>query len=405
VTAKTAPKIINGKERKQISAFIVETSSPGFEVVHRCEFMGLGGIYNGLIRLTNVKVPVENLLWGEGRGLALALATINVGRLTLPAACTGGAKQCLSIARRWGATRVQWGMPVGLHEAGREKISFIAATTLAMEAVTWLTCSWAEEQKVDIRIEAAMAKLFCSEALWKIVDMTMQLRGGRGYEKARSLEARGEPGYPVERIMRDCRINLILEGSSEIMKLFLAREAMDPHLKRISDLINPKAGIGRKMKSLFSAMGHYATWYPKQLFAGLFTEAYPNSGKLKKHLKFIEKESHRLARHIFTAMARYQQGLEKKQLLLGRLMDVGTDLFAMAATCSYAIKLSEKPDHGQSPIELADCFCTLAERRILDNFDSLSDNDDRKGDAIAKDAIEGSFRWLENGISWVGPVE
>ena len=91
--------------------------------------------------------------------------------------------------------------------------------------MTWLTCAWADQEKVDIRIEAAMAKLFCTEELWKIVDMTMQLRGGRGYEKATSLIARGEIGYPVERVMRDCRVNLILEGSTEIMKLFLAREA------------------------------------------------------------------------------------------------------------------------------------------------------------------------------------
>ncbi len=113
-----------------------------------------------------------------------------------PAACTGGAKQCLHIARQWGASRVQWGMPIGLHEAGRQKITYIASTTFAMEAVTWLTAHWADQGKVDIRIEAAMAKLFCTEALWKIADMSVQLRGGRGYEKGRSLVARGEITIP-----------------------------------------------------------------------------------------------------------------------------------------------------------------------------------------------------------------
>ncbi len=398
VTAKTAPKVIKGKERKQISAFIVELPAQGFEVVHRCEFMGLGGIYNGLLRFKNVKVPVENLLWEEGRGLALALGTINVGRLTLPAACTGGAKQCLSIARRWGASRVQWGMPVGLHENGREKISYIAATTLAMEAVSWLTCAFADEKKYDIRIEAAMAKLFCTESLWKIVDKTMQLRGGRGYEKASSLEARGEPPYPVERIMRDCRVNLILEGSSEIMKLFLAREAMDPHLKRLSALLNPKATIGSKIKAVVQAIGFYGLWYPKQLLSTLFSSSYPQSPRLAKHLKFIEKHAHILARKIFNAMARYQQGLEKRQLLLGRLMEIGTDLFAMAATCSYAIKLKEQGDKKESPIDLADYFCTLAQRRITENFKALSNNDDKPGNALAEVTLEGAFRWLEEGI-------
>ncbi|HEV8053130.1 MAG TPA: acyl-CoA dehydrogenase family protein [Parachlamydiaceae bacterium] len=406
VMAKTPSKMVKGKERKQITAFIVETNTPGIEIVHRCEFMGLGGIYNGLLRFTNVKVPAENLLGQEGRGLALALSTINVGRLTLPAACTGGAKQCLSIARRWGASRIQWGMPIGLHETGREKIAYIASTTLAMEAITWLTCAWAEEHKVDIRIEAAMAKLFCTEALWEIVDKTMQLRGGRGYEKGRSLQARGEVPYPVERVMRDCRINLILEGSSEIMKLFLAREAMDSHLKRAGDLLNPKTSLMQKGKAFFNVLGHYSAWYPKQLWGSNFSSgSFKDTGKLEKHFGFIQKQSHHLAGEIFVAMAKYQQNLERKQMLLGRLMEIGTDLFAMSATCSYALSLQGKPDVGDSSIELADHFCYLARRRIEERFAALSHNDDRSANALAKNALDKSFRWLEKGIVWMGPDE
>ncbi|MEX2304955.1 MAG: acyl-CoA dehydrogenase family protein, partial [Waddliaceae bacterium] len=149
VMAKTAPKVIKGKERPQISSFILEMDSPGVEVLHRCEFMGLAGIYNGVLKFTDVKIPVENRLGEEGRGLAMALETINVGRLTLPAASVGVAKQCLSIARRWGRDRVQWGMPVGLHEAGREKLSYIAATTFAMEAVANLTGHWQDLGNFD----------------------------------------------------------------------------------------------------------------------------------------------------------------------------------------------------------------------------------------------------------------
>lgn len=406
VMAKTPSKMVKGKERKQITAFIVERNMPGVEVVHRCEFMGLGGIYNGLLRFTNVKVPAENMLGEEGRGLALALSTINVGRLTLPAACTGGAKQCLSIARRWGASRNQWGMPIGLHEAGREKIAYIAATTFAMEAITWLTCAWAEEHKVDIRIEAAMAKLFCTEALWKIADMTMQLRGGRGYEKGRSLKARGEVPYPVERVMRDCRINMILEGSSEIMKLFLAREAMDSHLKRAGDLLNPKTSVMQKSKAVLSLFAHYSTWYPKQLWGSNFSSAaFKDTGKLEKHFKFIEKEGHHLASKIFSAMAKYQQNLERKQMLLGRLMEIGTDLFAMAAACSYALALQKQQEVGNSSIDLADHFCVLAKRRIEENFAALSSNDDHSANELAQKTLDKSYRWLEKGVVWMGPDE
>jgi hypothetical protein len=326
--------------------------------------------------------------------------------LTLPAACTGGAKQCLSIARRWGAARIQWGMPVGMHEAGREKIAYIAATTFAMEAITWLTCAWAEEQKVDIRIEAAMAKLFCTESLWKIADMTMQLRGGRGYEKGRSLKARGEVPYPVERIMRDCRINLILEGSSEIMKLFLAREAMDSHLKRTANLLNPKTSFLQKSKTLLSLFAHYSTWYPKQLWGSNFSStAFKDTGKLEKHFEFMEKETHHLASNIFLAMAKHKQNLERKQMLLGRLMEIGMDLFAMAATCSYALSLQKNQEVGDSSIDLADHFCVLARRRISENFDALKNNDDFSANKLAKKTLNKSFRWLEKGVVWMGPDE
>ncbi len=405
VMAKTAPKIVKGKEKKQISAFILEMDTPGIEVVHRCHFMGLNGIYNGMIKFTNVKIPKENLIWEEGRGLAMALSTINVGRLTLPAACTGSAKQLLSIARRWGKSRVQWGLPIGLHEAGREKLAYIASTTLAMEAIAWLTSAWADQNKVDIRIEAAMAKYFCTEALWKITDVTMQLRGGRGYEKASSLIGRGEPGFPVERAMRDSRINMILEGSSEIMKLFLAREAMDPHLKRLGDLIRRKMSFGEMLPKALKIVGHYSLWYPGQWIRSFWADSYRELGSLAKHFRFCEKTSHKLARNIFFYMAKYQQGLERKQMLLGRLMDIGTDLFAMAAVCSYARSLVEDDPKNETPVQLADYFCRMATRRINNNFSQLTDNEDRAANQIAKHVIEDEMRWLEEGIVWIGPEE
>lgn len=397
VMAKTAPKIVNGKEKKQISAFLLEMNTPGVEVIHRCHFMGLGAIYNGMIRFTNVKIPKENLLWAEGRGLAMALGTINVGRLTLPAACTGAAKQCVHIMRKWGNSRIQWGMPVGMHEAGREKIAFVSATTFAMEAMTWLTSSWVDKGGVDIRIEAAMAKMFCTESLWKIVDMTMQLRGGRGYEKGSSLKARGEINYPVERMMRDCRINMILEGSTEIMKLFLAREAMDPHLKLAGGLLKKNATFGEKLQAFGKAFAFYAKWYPTQLFKSIRGRSYPALGALSDHFKFVDVSSHLLARSIFFYMAKYQQGLEKRQMILGRLMEIGTDLFAMSAVCSYAVSVQEK-NGEDSPLQLADYFCKLARKRIHDNFHALDHNIDKDANVLAKDVLNNQYTWLEEGV-------
>lgn len=404
VIAKTAPKMIKGKERPQITAFILEMNSPGVEVVHRCEFMGLGGIYNGLLRFKDVKIPVENRLGEEGRGLAMALATVNVGRLTLPAASAGGAKQCLHASRQWGAHRVQWGMPVALHEAGRQKMAFMASSVLAMEAVSLLTSHWADEGKVDIRIEAAMAKMFTTETMWRVTDTALQLRGGRGYEKATSLKARGEIPYPIERALRDCRINMILEGSTEIMKLFLAREAMDPHLKRLGFLIQGKPSIGTLFTQVPKLMGSYAWWYLKQLFKPWKTKPYKDLGKLAKHFKFIESTAPKLARNIFFYMAKYQKKLEHKQMILSRLIDVGTDLFVMAATCSYAQMLSKK-QNNDSAIDLADYFCEMAEKRVEEAFKSLTDNNDRHTNSIAQRIMDKEYKWLEEGIIRVGPED
>jgi hypothetical protein len=244
-------------------------------------------------------------------GLKLALRTLNTGRLTLPAACAGMGKQCLSMARRWGAKRVQWGLAVGEHEAGRQKLADIAATTLAMEAVTWLTSNWADDGR-DIRIEAAMAKLFCSEAAWRLVDETLQLRGGRGYERADSLRARGEDPYPVERLMRDCRINTIIEGTSEIMRLYLAREALDPHLRRAMDLMRPGMKLGAKLKTAAALAGHYALWYPRHAVSRRLSMA-GGFGRLGRHDRYVNRQSHRLATRLVGAMARHQARLERRR--------------------------------------------------------------------------------------------
>jgi alkylation response protein AidB-like acyl-CoA dehydrogenase len=367
--------------------------------------MGIRGIQNGLLRFRDVRVPAANLLGEEGKGLKLALATLNTGRLTLPAACTGAAKQCLSIARRWGNARVQWGSPVGLHEAGRDKIARMAATTFAMEAVTWLTSHWADLGTRDIRIEAAMAKMFCSEAAWRIVDDTMQLRGGRGYETATSLKGRGEAAYPVERMMREIRINMIIEGTSEIMRLFLAREALDPHLRIAADLLKRGASFARKAAAGARVLGHYAAWYPAQWVNSSLWARHGGAGALARHFRYMDRAAHRLARTLFHAMVRHQARLDSRQNLLGRLMEIGTELFAMAAACSYALSLASRHADRANAVTLADVFCLQARARIEERFRAVRRNEDRRNNHFARQVLAGELRWLEEDIVWLGPRE
>jgi alkylation response protein AidB-like acyl-CoA dehydrogenase len=395
VMARTSPKVINGVERPQLTALVVEKAMAGVEVLRRCDFMGLRAIHNGVIRFHDVRVPVENVLWGVGRGLKLALTTLNTGRLTLTAATTGMAKQCLSFCRRWGAERVQRGLPIGAHEFGRHKLAWIASHTLAMEAVTWLTSHWADQGR-DLRLEAAMAKLFTSETAWRIVDMTMQMRGARGYEKAASLQARGEESYPVERMMRDCRSTLIVEGTSEITRLFIAREAMDPHLRLAGELQHP----GGKMRAGARLASHYSAWYPQQWLNSSLWHHHNHMGELAGHYHYIEAGAHRLARTIFHQMGLHRDRLERRQLVLGRLMDIGTDLFAMAATCSYARHLG-----SEAATRLADHFCREAVRRIEAHYRELAANHDPFTNEIGRAVLRGDMRWLEEGVEWIGKRE
>ena len=399
VMAKTPPKIVKGKEKAQITAFIVDKNMPGFEVAHRCMFMGIRGIQNGLLKFNNVKVPKENIIWGLGQGLKLALITLNTGRLTVPAACTAMAKKSLSVVRDWSNKRVQWGAPVGHHEAITAKISLMTATTFAMDSVTWLASAMVDQGKVDVRLEAAMAKLFCTEAAWRIADDSVQIRGGRGYETADSLKGRGEEPIPVERFMRDTRINLIIEGTSEIMHLFIAREAMAPHLRRILPMISSKTPFAVKIKKAFEFFAHYVVWYPRQwMYLSRWKNYAKVSPTVKKHIVFVEKAGHKLARELFLAMAIHQQGLEKRQQILFRFVNIGTDLFAMAASCSRAAYLSDQNPSDKSAEELADLFCKEATLRIQREFKSQRQNDDKMIYKIGRNMLEGRYQWLETGI-------
>src|SRR3982751_1428700 len=192
-----------------ITAFVVEGDAPGITVERRNEFLGLRGLENSVTRFHDVFVPEENVIGGLGKGLKIALTTLNTGRLSLPAMCVGAAKWSLTVAREWSADRVQWGRAVSQHEAVAKKIAFIAATTYAMESTLDLCCILADDDRNDIRIEAALIKLFASETAWQVADELIQIRGGRGYETAASQAARGERAVEVEQVLRDLRINRI----------------------------------------------------------------------------------------------------------------------------------------------------------------------------------------------------
>ncbi|MFE2878033.1 acyl-CoA dehydrogenase family protein [Streptomyces roseus] len=402
VVMARVPKSEN--HRGGITAFIVEADSPGITVEHRNAFMGLRGLENGVTRFHRVRVPAAQRIGAEGAGLKIALTTLNTGRLSLPAMCVGAGKWCLKIAREWSAVREQWGRPVAKHEAVGAKISFIAATTFALEAVVDLASQMADEDRNDIRIEAALAKLYGSEMACLMADELVQIRGGRGFETAASLAARGERAVPAEQMLRDLRINRIFEGSTEIMHLLIAREAVDAHLSVAGDLIDPEKALGDKARAGARAAGFYARWLPQLATGpghvpGTYRAFHPGGyPDLSGHLRYVERSARKLARSTFYAMSRWQGRMETKQGFLGRIVDIGAELFAMSAACVRAEHLRASGEHGREAYQLADAFCRQSRIRVEELFGRLWSNTDDLDRKVVAGVLSGTYTWLEEGV-------
>ncbi|NUR72596.1 MAG: acyl-CoA dehydrogenase [Hamadaea sp.] len=376
-----------------ITAFVVESESAGITVERRNAFLGLRGLENSVTRFHDVFVPAENRIGEEGRGMRVALGTLNTGRLSLPASCVGALKWCTGVARGWVNERVQMGVPIAKHEAIATKLAFIAATTYGVESMLDLCCMLADDDRNDIRIEAALIKLYASELAWQAADELVQIRGGRGFETAASQEARGERGVAAEQILRDLRINRIFEGSTEIMHLLVAREAVDQHLSVAGDIIDPKAPTGRKVRAGMRAAGFYARWLPTLAVGRGSFHGYADYGDLGRHLRYVERSSRRLARQTFRGMARWQGKMEFKQSYLSRIVDIGAELFAIAATCVRAQASGRAEER-----ELADLFCRQARDRAERSFRRLHHNTDADDVRGSRRIADGRYAFLEDGI-------
>jgi len=384
---------------KRINCLVVEMDWPGVKVEHRSRFMGLRALANGVVSFDNVKIPKDNLIGKDGDGLKIALVTLNTGRLSLPAGTSGSAKRFVEVVRKWSNARVQWGVPIGKHEAIAHKNAYILSSAFAMESIAYVVGELADHEDADIRLEAAAAKEWNSVRNWKLSDETLQVRGGRGFETEHSLLARGEAGIGIERAMRDNRVNLIFEGSSEIMHLFIAREAVDKHLRVAGKLIDPKASIGQRLGALPKILAFYAWWYPTRWFRWSLWPSFSRYGKLAKHLRYASRASARLARNTFHGIARFGPSLERRQGFLFRIIDIGIEIFALATTVRYAQKLQQDgAEEAAQAVDLADFFARQTRRNIDTLFHQLWHNDDARAARVGQDLLAGKHTWLERGI-------
>ena len=382
------------RAEKRYGAFIVETHWPGCSVT-RLRFEGVRGIYNGVPTFNNVYVPIENRLGNEEDGLRIALATLTVGRLTLPAASSGGLKQCLSVMRWWGRTRVQWNKPIGEHTLIGEKLCRAAAYTLALDAVMAFCGAWANK-KGDLRLESAAAKIIGSEWYWEVVNDLFQVRGGRGFMTVESQRKSGELGIPVMRMLRDARINLVWEGTSEILRIWMAREALSPYIEQGIAFLqgSPSDRIAAPLYYARIAL-RSCLHFPKPLsIFAMFGKDYA------RWVRFIESSSRSLTRSTLVATVRHRQGLHNKQLLLQNLVNDSLWLFPMAATLWYASQSEMRTKPGI--LELATYFCQEMADRLDPPSSSVKRIRRHKKDTIvyhlSKAIMSGEYAWLEEGI-------
>jgi len=383
--------VVMAKVQGKITAFIVPMDSPGIEIRHRCEFMGCRGIENAWITFQDVRVPADNVIGQVGKGLKIALTTLNTGRIAIAALCLGMAKQAYAPTVQWSTTRETFGKQIGYHELNTHKVARMAAGIFAMEAVTNLVAGMTDRAHADFRVEAATAKLFCSEQLWSTVDAAMQLWGGRGYEKLDSLRARGEQGAPIEQIFRDARMYLIGEGASEILKLFIMREVVDPHIKRTNRLLGARSIP--KLVEMAKLAPFYGSWYARRVLPAKndgSSDLPVSDPRLAKQLKYVRRTSRRLARTMLYAMARHMVNLEQRQALVARLADIGVDLFVITAASLYA---STRPEG----VPLARQVFDDARARIDTNFRLLWSNRDTAATVLGTDVLANRYEWVTEG--------
>jgi alkylation response protein AidB-like acyl-CoA dehydrogenase len=374
--------------RKGITAFVVEGRSEGLEVVHRCRFLGIRAIENGLIRFRNVKVPAENVILGEGKGLKLALTTLNDGRLGIPAVAAFVSRDVSDFSASWAKSRAQWGKAVGSHEAGAQKLAEIASLTYAMETLALYGAALSDKHDVDIRMEAATAKMWNSERSWEVADTAFQLRGGRGFETDRSVDGRGEVGFPMERVLRDTRINRIVEGTTDIMHLFIAREALDGHLRNAGGLFKKGASLWDKLKVVGKCALIYPTWYLKTWVGSLMSPFLNYDGELRDQLEWIESEVRRLGRTLFHQMVLKGPKLEMRQLNLARLVDIGAELAVMSLVAArLQTEIDRKDAKSSTNMIVMRYFFASRRQYVARLFNEVWSNADEEASAAANEVM------------------
>ena len=353
--------------RSEVTAFLVTPDMPGFRIVEpRMEKLGIRGTATAKLAFENMRVPAENILGPPGKGLRVALTALDFGRTTFGACCTGAAKTCLRLAAEHARQRVQFGQPLAEFHLVQKKLANMAAWIYAMEAMTTVTAGLIDRQLEDYMLETAMLKVSTTEALWTIVNDAFQIHGGAAYFTDR----------PLERMLRDARINQIGEGANEVLTSFIGLVGMrEP---------------GEQLKSLWEGLSRPSGWALLLRRAGhelarrVTRPRVPvRSPQLRGHARRLSRLIRRFALVTQRAMIRHREAILDRQLVQERIAVAAMELFAFSSALSRRDAELQSGDNSHDAA--AELFLRASARRIRQALDGLNDNDD---DAILAAAID-----------------
>jgi len=389
-----------GADDQVHTAFILDMEAPGVRVRQRCQFEGCRGIENAYMTFADVRIPAANLIGEVGRGLKYALTILNVGRaISIPAICLGMAKQAWQPTLDRANQRLTFQKPLSERQTQRMRLGHMAANLFAMEALAFSVWRMADQHLYDVRIEAAIAKIFCSETTIKFLKDAQIIFGGMGYETADSKRIRGEPAFGIEQLIRDAEMYRIGEGATDILRPFVAREGLSPHLERAQQYLSWRLGRNTRFVELLKLLRFYVPWYMSLWVRRAIPDRtefrHPRVAQL---LSYVERSSRHLAGAMFWAMVRHGEQLRDDQGRQNRIETVGEDLLAITTSVLWASS-QERANADEQVWELVEQVVAGARRRIDRAIDELGGrNKDHVVATIGQQASGGHYTWLSHGI-------
>lgn len=371
---------VPGSRDTKITAFIVTPDMPGFEVLEaRMDKCGVRGSATGRLAFHDMFVPRENMLGQLGKGLRIALTVLDFGRTTFGASCTGAARFCLERATQHALTRRQFGQSLGEFELVKDKLAFMSSSVVAMEAATWTTAAMIDSGLDDFMLETAMLKVFTTEVLWRIVNDTVQIFGGKAYFT----------DEPYERMLRDARINQIGEGANDVLRVFIALVGM-------RDVGLELKGVLEALQNPIGHFGRIGGFARRRLGALVRSPEIP-----VVHLEF-EPEALALGRligafgsQVERLLRVHQESILERQYLLGRLADAAIELYVSCCVLKWMDAAAEDArlgdDQRRAKLGTARYYLRTAARRIRRNLADLWDNDDAQTTETADALLRGSL--------------